>query len=113
MPDRGERIAADWLAKRGYRIVAANWRGAGAEIDLVASRGDLLLFIEVKSRRDSGHGEAAEFVTPAKQRRILRAARLFAARRPWRDRRLRFDVITVTGPVESPDVEHLENAFEE
>jgi putative endonuclease len=110
---RGEEAAAAFLKKNGYEIVAANWRAAGAEIDLVASRNGTLCFVEVKTRASRDHGEPAEFVTPTKQRRIIRAAKLFIARRPWRDWPVRFDVITVTGDGSTGDVDHMENAFEE
>jgi putative endonuclease len=67
---------------RGYRILAANERAGGNELDLVARRGGRLVFCEVKFRSGSRFGEPVEAVGPEKQRRVRRAAEGFLARRP-------------------------------
>jgi len=107
----GEARAARFLETRGYRIVARNVRADHVEIDLIARRGDLLVFVEVKSRRmsglssghgtsghgPSGHGRAAEAVDERKQRRLRRGARAWLAANPIQARRSRsrrFDVVT-------------------
>ena len=93
----GEARAAHFLETRGYRIVARNVRADRVEIDLIARRGNLLVFIEVKSRRGSRHGDAAEAVDERKQRRIRRGAHAWLAANPLEARRARerrFDVVT-------------------
>lgn len=99
----GERQAARYLEARGYRIVARNVRAARVEIDLIARRGPLLSFVEVKSRRACGpsgfgsHSAAAEAVDPRKQARLRRGAQAWLAEHPQerrRARRVRFDVVT-------------------
>jgi putative endonuclease len=93
----GEEAAARHLAARGYRLVARNVRADRVEIDLVARRGELLVFVEVKSRRGARHGLAAEAVDPRKQRRIRHGASAWLAGRPSEAqgaRRHRFDVVT-------------------
>lgn len=109
----GEKAAAAFLKAKGYKIVQPNFRAAGAEVDLVACIGDILCFVEVKTRKACDHGEPVAFVTPAKQRRIIRAARVFAARRPWRGHRVRFDVVSVLSGGAEPVCDHIEGAFEE
>ena len=93
----GEVRAARFLEARGYRIVARNVRADRVEIDLIARRGGLLIFVEVKSRRASEHGHAAEAVDERKQRRLRRGAHAWLASNPIEARRThtrRFDVVT-------------------
>ncbi len=87
-----EDLAADWLARNGYTIVARNVTTRAGEIDVVAQEGDTLCFIEVKARATAQFGSAIEAVTPAKMRRIVRAASLFLAR-TGEERAVRFDVL--------------------
>ena len=111
--DFGEERAARYLRWKGYRIVERNFRCRQGEIDIIAERRDFLVFVEVKLRKDERFAEAREFVTAAKQRRILAAAQLWLAQHES-ERQPRFDVIEIyapqgeRGPVR---IEHLENAF--
>ncbi|MEE8165340.1 MAG: YraN family protein [Myxococcota bacterium] len=93
----GEASAARFLESRGYRIIARNVRADRVEIDLVARRGPLLVFVEVKSRNSDRHGSPAEAVDRRKQQRLRRGARAWLASEPAAARgyrRLRFDVVT-------------------
>lgn len=87
-----ERLAAWWLRLKGFRILAEGFRVPQGEIDLVARRGDLLVFVEVKRR---GRAEAAaEAIAARQRRRIERAAAAFLQRHPGLARcRLRFDAV--------------------
>ena len=109
----GEQAAAAFLRSKGYKIIQPNYRAAGAEIDLVASTGDILCFIEVKTRKTCDHGAPEAFVTRSKQQRIMRAARIFSARKPYRGYRVRFDVVSVLRDGETLTCDLIENAFEE
>ncbi|HEY7529310.1 MAG TPA: YraN family protein [Gemmatimonadota bacterium] len=107
----GEDAAARYLHSLGYRIRARNVRIGRAELDLVAVRGGGVVFCEVKTRRGAGMGVPEEAVTHAKQRRIVRAAEGWLARRRWTGQ-VRFDVISIT--VEAGGrlaLRHLEDAF--
>jgi putative endonuclease len=108
---RGEKIAERYLKRRGYRIVARNFRAAGAEIDLVAMDGATVVFIEVKTRRNANAGSPAESVTEHKQRQIRRAAEVFAARYRANERAMRFDVIAIVGAGRQTQIELLKDAF--
>jgi putative endonuclease len=109
---RGEELAAAYLRSRGWDIVARNVRSRRGEVDLVAGRGDLLAFVEVKAWDSYDAADLEYAIGPAKRRRIRDAARLFLARRPdLADRRARFDVVLLGG--DPPRVRHLENAFTE
>ncbi|MCU0236871.1 MAG: YraN family protein [Acidobacteria bacterium] len=109
----GEQAAAAFLKNKGYKIIQPNYRVAGAEVDLVASIGDILCFIEVKTRKTSDFGAPEAFVTRPKQLKIIRAARFFSARKPYRDYRVRFDVVSVLRRSDDFVCDHLENAFED
>src|SRR6266481_2811832 len=108
---RGERAAEKYLRRSGYRIVKRNFRAAGAEIDLVAIDGDILVFVEVKTRRSRDAGAPEEAVDERKQRQIRRAAEIFANRYRADDVTMRFDIIAVDASGERLEIELLRNAF--
>jgi putative endonuclease len=102
-----EAFAATWMRLKGYRILARRYAGGGGEIDLVASRGDVIAFVEVK-RRDE-FGTALDSIGPQKRRRFARAARHWLARNGWAaSRTLRCDAVLVV-PFALP--RHLPDAF--
>ncbi len=91
---RAEWLAAAWLTLKGYRILARRFSAAGGEIDIVARRGDVVAFVEVKAR--PGLNEAAVAISEAKRRRISSAARVWLQRNPWAMRAtLRGDAVWV------------------
>lgn len=92
----GEDVACSYLQERGYRIVARNVHYGVGEVDIVAQDGETLVFVEVRTRRSMEHSEIGETVTPAKQRRVTRAALRFLQQHPGPAKPLRFDVITVS-----------------
>lgn len=104
-------MAARHLGRRGYRVIARNFRAAGAEIDLVAIDGDTLVFVEVKARRVDSAGTPADAVNAAKQKRIRRAAGVFAARYRADKCPIRFDVVAISGKGRGRKFEILRNAF--
>jgi putative endonuclease len=108
---RGEREAARWLRRQGFRILVRGYRTPRGEIDLIARDGDTVVFVEVKTRRA---GEPAEAVTPEKQQRLSLAALQFLKRHRLLEARSRFDVVALVWPDTSraPTVEHIRNAFE-
>lgn len=110
----GEDVACSYLEARGYRIVARNVRYSVGEVDIVARDGETLVFVEVRTRRSREHDEIGETVTPAKQRRVTRAALRYLRKHPGPGRPLRFDVITVSWPDPSADeftIAHCKGAF--
>jgi putative endonuclease len=93
--EAGESLACEFLRRLGYEIVARNFRCRSGEVDVVAKQGGTTVFVEVKDRASASHGEGHEAVTFGKRRRIIRAAKLFAASRGLFDSPLRFDVISI------------------
>ena len=109
----GEQRAAEHLARSGYRILARNTRSAGVEIDIVATRGDCIVFVEVKARRSAAFGGAAEAVDARKQARLVRAAHAWLDEHRPHARRVRFDVIAWEWqPGRGWQLTHLEAAFD-
>jgi len=111
----GEAQAAAYLRRRGYTIVAANYRCRFGEIDLIARDGETLCFVEVKLRSTFAHGLPREFVTTAKQRRLrTAAAQYLVSHEPGAP--VRFDVAEVYTDAAHTDantrIEYIENAFE-
>lgn len=109
---RGESVAARHLRRRGYAIVRRNYRGEHGEIDLVALDGDVLVFVEVKTRAQDRFGEPLEAVDVRKQLRIARAAEEFVREHRLYDRAIRFDVVGVRRRGWRWDVELVRDAFE-
>jgi putative endonuclease len=109
--ERGERAAARHLKRQGMRIVLRGYRTEQGEIDLVARDRDILVFVEVKARRQ---GVPAEAVTLEKQRRLTNVAFQFMRKYQLLEVRSRFDVVAIVWPDDStpPHIEHFRNAFE-
>ncbi len=109
----GEDRAARHLETCGYRVVDRNWRCREGELDIVATHGDSLVVVEVKTRRNDGFGHPFEAVDERKSRRLWRLAMAWISAHPAeaQGRRLRIDVIGVVGPDPSTAaLEHLVDA---
>ncbi|MGE5125481.1 MAG: YraN family protein [Betaproteobacteria bacterium] len=107
----GEDLACAHLQERGLRVLERNFRCRGGEIDVVARDGEVVVFVEVKERSSTSHGAAIEAVTPLKRRRLLRAARIYAAGRGLLEKPLRFDVVAIDWGPDGPQVRHEKGAF--
>ena len=108
----GEASAEALLERAGLKVVARRFRRRSGEIDLVAERGDLIVFVEVKTRRGTGFGTPAEAVTRVKQERMARVALAYLQRTGGLERRTRFDVVEVHVGVDGvPVPHHIEDAF--
>jgi len=105
----GERVAARHVEAIGLEVLERNWRGAGGELDLVALDGDVLVAIEVKTRRGTAFGHPAEAVTATKLARIRRLTGQWLTEHPAvRCREVRVDVVAVVLPRSgAAEVEHL------
>lgn len=111
----GEERAARYLRLRGYKILAQNYRCRGGEIDIIASRGKYVAFVEVKLRRNADFAEAREFVTRAKQQRIIYTAGLWLGETGC-ELQPRFDVVEIYAPDGEASrrisIEHIPDAFQ-
>lgn len=91
----GEKIAISYLETLGYKILEANYRMLGGEIDIVAKEGDVLAFIEVKARRSTTFGTPEEAITPWKVRRLIRTAQVYKLTHKNLPDAMRIDVLTI------------------
>ena len=94
--EKGESAAAEFLRDRGYTILARNFRSRGGELDIIAMKDHVLHFIEVKSRKNTLYGEPAEYVTPAKIRRMVKAIEYYLYSHRLYDEPMQIDVIAIT-----------------
>lgn len=111
----GEAQAAEYLRRKGYSPVAANYRCRFGEIDLIVKNRRYLVFVEVKLRKSAGFAQAREFVDFRKQQRIRATASMYLSRYPT-SLQPRFDVIEIYAPqgmeTRKLTINHLEDAFE-
>ena len=108
---QGERIAARWLLRLGYTIEAHRYRSGHRDLDLVARRGDVVAFVEVKARRGQEFGDPVEAVNWKKQKELVRSASVWIDRHGKPAESYRFDVVGVLVEGERVRVRHIANAF--
>lgn len=112
MGDRGEQLAAGHLAQRGWVILHRNYRVGHREIDLVARRGEVVAFVEVKTRGGLGYGHPLESITRKKRQEIQRVAAAWMERHGLTGDVYRFDAVAVLLPSGGdPVIEHVEDAW--
>lgn len=107
----GERIAARWLARKGWRIIYHRFRNGRRDIDLVAQREALVAFVEVKARSGDEFGDPVEAVDHRKRRELTRSARVWIDRHGRAEETYRFDVVGVLVDGDRVRVKHVEDAF--
>ena len=107
----GERVAERWLRAREWHVVARRFRSGHRDIDLIVERDGLVVFVEVKARRGSRHGDPVEAVNWKKQRELGRSARVWIDRCGRAGTAYRFDVIGVLFAGGRVGVRHVEHAF--
>lgn len=106
---QGEDWACQYLRGQGYEIACRNYRYGRAEIDIVARKEKLLIFVEVKTRTNLSHGEPEEAVTAGQVSRLRKAAEYYIYTTDW-VHDVRFDVIAISLGGER-HLEHLRDAF--
>jgi putative endonuclease len=108
----GEARAAEFLEAQGYQIVERNWRCEYGEIDLIARKDSVLVFIEVKARTSQRFGYPEEAVTPTKQQHLIEATQTYLQTlTEQEDGDWRIDVIAVERAADGPQIHHIENAI--
>ena len=107
--DFGEEITSKYLEKNGYRILDRNYSKPFGEIDIIAIKGDVISFVEVKTRKSDDFAYAAEAVDYYKQERIKRASQAFLMERNLTDFFISFDISEVY--LDTRKINYIENAF--
>ncbi len=109
---KAEDLAARHLKRRGYKIVARNYRTRAGEIDIIAREGPSLVFIEVKGRQSTRYGSAKAAVTARKQHQVAKMALWYLKETDQMGVKARFDVVAVTQKDEGATIEIVRNAFQ-
>jgi putative endonuclease len=107
---KGEDLALKHLEDKGYKLRHRNWKAGRHEIDIIAEKRDLIVFVEVKSRNDNYKMHPVTAVTKEKQKSIIYAADNYIQRYNI-DKESRFDVITVITKGDGFEIDHIEDAF--
>jgi putative endonuclease len=112
--NEGERLAARYLRRQGYRILARRYRTPMGELDLIARDGNCIVFVEVKTRRTVDAGHPFEAVDRTKQAQMTRLALAFLKRHRLLEQSARFDVVSIVweGQSAEPRIVHYKHAFE-
>ncbi len=105
-----ENFAAEFLESKGCNIVVRNYRYRRSEIDIIYNERGVLVFGEVKFRSNSKFGHAESFVSKNQEEKILDAANNYLLENPW-DGPVRFDIISLEGPIDSPSVSIFRDAI--
>ena len=106
----GEMLAKQYLLDKGYMILETNWRFGHLEVDLIALKEDVLVFVEVKTRSSNSLTAPETSVNAQKQRNIIRAANRYVVRNQY-TYDVRFDIITVVTTPQGPQLEHIADAY--
>ena len=107
----GERIAAKWLATKGWQVRERRFRNGRRDIDLIVERGSTIAFVEVKARAGAEFGDPVEAVHWRKQRELRRSAQVWIDRHGREGAEYRFDVVGVLLDGGKARLKHVENAF--
>ncbi len=107
----GEKIAAKYLEERGYNISGRNYHSRYGEIDIIAEKGEYIVFVEVKARSQNFAGLAREAVDLRKQKKIIKTALMYLSQSE-KKAQPRFDVVEVNQIGREYSVNHIENAFD-
>ena len=107
---KGEDIAAAHFEEEGYKILNRNWRFGKDEVDIIAEKGNFIVFAEVKTRSTAFFGEPEEAVDKQKQRFMVRAADIYVNQKSI-DLEVRFDIISIIFEKGKHTLRHIEDAF--
>ena len=106
----GEQLAQEYLRKKGYLIVATNWRFGHEEIDIIAQDGNELVVVEVKTRRETTFGEPEAAIGKRKIPSLVRCAQAYIEIKNWNGE-TRFDVVAIVISNNETQLNHIENAY--
>ncbi|MEM7108946.1 MAG: YraN family protein [Bacteroidota bacterium] len=106
----GEKLAADHLKQSGYKVLESNWRFKRSEIDLICEKGNLLVFVEVKTRSYVAFGQPEDSVDEKKAAKVIEGAEEYIFQTNW-NKDIRFDIISIVINGDQRKLLHLEDAF--
>lgn len=113
----GEEAAVQALKKRGYKIIARNYRTKMGEIDIIAKDGEYTVFVEVRLRKSNSFGAPADTIDKRKQQKIIKTAQYYAVKNDIYDTPMRFDAVLINAKIQNgkltdENIEIIKNAFQ-
>src|SRR5579859_919840 len=105
-----EILAADFLAAKGFKIIARNYRHKRSEIDLIVKKNNWLIFVEVKMRSSDAYGYPEDFVDYKKAKNIIDGAEEYTYQKDWQGN-VRYDIISIRDQFGKKEIVHIEDAF--
>lgn len=106
----GEEIALKFLKNEGYEVLELNWRFRKLEVDIIAKEGDVLIVVEVKTRKSDEFGSPDVFVDRKKQRFLIKAVNEYVNQKQL-ENEIRFDIVSILYCNNQEKVEHIKDAF--
>lgn len=108
----GEQMAITYLIKKGFNLLEKNWRNSTGEIDLIMSKDNIIVFVEVKLRKTDTFGDPEKAVSKSKQKRIIQTANSYIFDKNIPERfEYRFDIISIVKNNNFLSIKHFEDAF--
>ncbi|OQX87410.1 YraN family protein [candidate division KSB1 bacterium 4484_87] len=107
----GEKLASDYLKNKGYKIIKRNYRFGHGEIDIIAEKDGILIFVEVKTKKFGDFGDPIYWITRRKQRQIAKIAQAYLYEKEIEHMDCRFDVIVLQWEDGTYKIDHIEDAF--
>ena len=105
----GEDLAAEYLERKGYTIIERDWKSGRRDLDIIAQDGEVIVFVEVKTRRNSLYGQPEEAVDYHKLHSLQQAISHYVKFRNIRQE-IRFDIISIVGTTDTePDIQHIQD----
>lgn len=108
-----EDLSAWYFRLKGYRLLARNWRTRWGEIDLVVGKGNTLVFVEVKARKNLSRGSPEEALTPHKKKKLIKLAQAFLATQKTEASHFRFDLVAVDFSHTKPQIRHYQGIIDD
>ena len=109
---KGEAFAVKYLKKKGYKIKETNYLTPLGEIDIIATEGGTIVFVEVKTRSDMSFGFPFEAVNRRKQAQIIKSAHYYMLEKKIKEKPLRIDVVSIVASGGTMEAELIRNAFD-
>jgi putative endonuclease len=106
-----ETMAAEYLQKQGLKLLKRNFRTKAGEIDLIMQHEDIIVFVEVRYRAKVSYMHAIETIDKFKVQKIIQASRYFLQSWVGAGNLFRFDIVTLTGKIDTPEISWIKNAF--
>ena len=110
---QAEEMACHYLSEQGLKVLCRNFRSPRGELDVIMEDGDIIAFVEVRYRKQTRFGSGAESVNHTKQAKLIATALYYLQKHPkYNNRPTRFDVVSITQPMQQAGIDWIKDAFQ-